>query len=220
LPPSPSAVEMDAAQVLWDYHCLNEPVEEAADFIVGLGSYDLRVVDRCVELFEQDLAPKICFTGASGNWTRGWYDSSEARAFAQRAEELGVSRSSIVMEERARNLGENVTLTAELLLPNTRYIWVTKPQTQRRLRATINAQLKTSRSLVTAPHISLVDQPLTHHDIEAVICEMVGDLWRISTYPKKGFQTKQPMPSGVVSAFNVLVAAGYRDHLPASATTL
>ncbi|MEO0544601.1 MAG: YdcF family protein [Pseudomonadota bacterium] len=217
---SPSAVEIEAAEVLWNYHCLNESVGDCADVIVGLGSYDLRVVDRCVELFNRGLAPKICFTGASGNWTQGFYESSEAKAFGQRAVALGVSPSSIILEEYARNLGENVTLTSALFPPKTSCIWVTKPQTQRRLRATISALLKTSQAVVTAPQTSIADQPLKHHDLEAVIGEMVGDLWRIATYPQQGFQTVQHIPENVVAAFDLLAAAGFRQHIPQNVVSL
>src|ERR1700675_3618923 len=40
---------IDLAQQLWSYLRLNVPVEKA-DCIVGLGSYDLRVAERCAEL--------------------------------------------------------------------------------------------------------------------------------------------------------------------------
>ena len=52
------------AQQIWDYHRLNLPLEKA-DFIVGLGSYDLRVAERCADLYADNWAPFIIFSGAS-----------------------------------------------------------------------------------------------------------------------------------------------------------
>ncbi len=67
-----------AAKTLWHYHCIyDDPAP--SDVIVGLGSYDLRVVDRCAELFHLGVAPKLLFTGHRGHWTRDRFDTSEAR---------------------------------------------------------------------------------------------------------------------------------------------
>jgi hypothetical protein len=39
-----------AAEQLWSYHSIYDP-PRPVDLIVGLGSYDLRVADRCAELY-------------------------------------------------------------------------------------------------------------------------------------------------------------------------
>jgi hypothetical protein len=39
-----------AAEQLWSYHSIYGPTRPV-DLIVGLGSYDLRVADRCAELY-------------------------------------------------------------------------------------------------------------------------------------------------------------------------
>jgi hypothetical protein len=57
---------IDLAQQLWSYLRLNLPVEKA-DCIVGLGSYDLRVAERCAELCIGGWAPLIIFSGHLGN---------------------------------------------------------------------------------------------------------------------------------------------------------
>lgn len=41
------------AQILWDYHHLEGPLEKS-DCIVGLGSYDLRGAERCADLYLND----------------------------------------------------------------------------------------------------------------------------------------------------------------------
>ncbi|HWI60139.1 MAG TPA: YdcF family protein, partial [Bacillota bacterium] len=40
-----------------------------------------------------------------------------------------------------------------------------------------------------------------------------GDLQRILIYPERGFMIPQEVPANVREAFDVLVAAGYRQHL-------
>ena len=48
--------------------------------IIGLGFYDTRVADRCAAMFHDGLAPRIVFTGVSGNWTKRLFPAGEARA--------------------------------------------------------------------------------------------------------------------------------------------
>ncbi|MCY0153150.1 YdcF family protein [Hoeflea alexandrii] len=98
---------MDYAQALWDYHNTGTSLEQA-DVIVGLGSYDLRVADRCAELYAEGWAPLVIFTGASGNWTSGKLAGSEAQAFSDRAIALGVPQHAVRLEETATNISENI----------------------------------------------------------------------------------------------------------------
>jgi len=207
------------ACLLWDYHRIDDPLEPA-DCIVGLGSYDLRVAGHCAELFHQGLAPRLLFTGAEGNWTNALYEGSEARAFARHAIDEGVPEAAITLEEFARNIGENLSLSAELLGTHARVILVTKPQTQRRVAATQPVQWPDAEAMITAPQHDLDMQPTPIHPMPMVISEMVGDLYRMATYPDLGFQEKQPIPGRVQQAYRRLVAAGYTRHLPDDAADL
>ena len=207
------------ALILWNYHNQSEPLEKA-ELIVGLGSYDLRVADRCMELFDQSFAPQICFSGASGNWTSGLFETSEAAAFADRAIQLGAPENSITIEEEAHNIGENIALTRNLFPEVERVIWVTKPQTQRRVSATLDVQLSEISSFVTAPNHNFQAQPTDTHTMHDLFCEMVGDIWRIAAYPELGYMAEQVISEDVRSAYDALVAAGFTDHLPANIVTL
>jgi uncharacterized SAM-binding protein YcdF (DUF218 family) len=211
--PVPSPEDIAAAEVLWDYHCIYDP-PRPADAIIGLGSYDLRVADWCAELFEAGFAPFVLFTGASGNWTRDLYGMSEAKAFAKRAEEKGVPRSAIMREERATNIGENIRFSAAICRSLQTVILATKPQTQRRVRATAQRQWIGIDAIVTAPLHPFEEQPSDHHGMAELICEMVGDVWRMKSYPAKGFQSEQAVPEAVEAAYRHLVAQGYSAHLP------
>ncbi|MEM7302968.1 MAG: YdcF family protein [Pseudomonadota bacterium] len=203
----------DAALVLWDFHCIYDELVRA-DAIIGLGSYDIRVASHCARLFHAGWAEKIVFTGSSGNWTRELFPNGEAEAFKEHAVADGVAESAIVLEPHASNIGENVRFSAELIPDATRVIFVTKPQTQLRCKATAEKQWSDVRSLVTAPDVPFAAQPLPHHDERALICEMVGDVDRMESYAKLGFQTDVDIPKHVRQAYLALIDAGFIDHLP------
>jgi len=208
----PAAV-LSAAETLWRYHCVYDALEPA-DAIIGFGSYDLRVADRCADLFLEGYAPRLLFTGAQGHWTRGRFDRSEAAIFASRAISLGLQEQDILTEERATNIGENIRF-ASAMLPGCRsVILVTKPQTQRRCLATAQRQWPQVHAAVTAPRHSFREQPIPEHGMTDLINEMVGDVERMRRYPALGYQTKQEEPPGVSAAYDLLVAAGYTGHIP------
>lgn len=210
---------MQKARILWDYHDTGTPLA-AADAIIGLGSYDLRVADRCAELFLSGLAPRVVFAGAMGNWTRGMFASSEAHAFADRAIALGVPAGVISLEPKSTNIAENISFVRALLPDAQQVIWVTKPQTRRRVSATLLVNWPEVTSMIAAPAHDLAAQPSAHHPLEALISEMVGDVWRMAAYAKKGFQASQPLPPAVRIAFDTLVTAGFTHHLPPGVRSL
>ncbi|EJM99937.1 YdcF family protein [Phyllobacterium sp. YR531] len=208
-----SPAVLAASHTLWNFHLVYDKLSKA-DLIVGLGSYDLRVADHCVELLNQGLANRILFTGKSGNWTGGLYKTSEAEAFAERAVELGVSAQTVLIEPRATNIGENIRYTHEMAGNAVkRIIIVTKPQTQRRAFATVRAQWPDVEAMVTAPPTPFDQQPIAAYPMENFIDEMVGDVKRMMDYPAKGYQIEQDIPAHVAEAFDFLVKAGYDNHL-------
>lgn len=203
---------LNAARVLWDYHCIYD-TPEPADVIIALGSYDLRVADRAADLYREGLAPWLVFTGKSGNWTEGRYAASEAETFAERAIALGVPRDAIIIEPEATNIGENIRFSRDRLVPGAiSAIFVTKPQTQRRVHATAARQWPEAKACVTAPLTTFEGQPTPDHPLEALIREMVGDLRRILEYPAKGFQIAQAVPLDVMEAYDLLIAQGFDGH--------
>lgn len=204
-----------AAEILWRYHCIYEPPNRC-DAIIGLCSYDLRVADRCAELFRQGFAERVIFTGAAGNWTQGLYPGSEAAAFAGRAAEIGVPSKALILEETATNIGENIARSAEILGGSGRsVILVTKPQTQRRCHATARKQWPDAETMTTAPLHGFAEQPAEPFGMDHLINEMVGDLFRILSYPDAGFQIEQQVPGDVLDAYSELIRAGFTRHLPA-----
>jgi uncharacterized SAM-binding protein YcdF (DUF218 family) len=208
-------VEEDA-RALWNYHHVHHSVEPA-DAILVLGSHDIRVAERGAELFLQDLAPLIVFSGNAGALTRGLWDRPEAEVFAEVARERGVPAERILLELRATNTGENVVFTRRLLeerglLPRTA-LAVQKPYMERRALATFAARWPELDVRVTSPQIGYDDYPTVNIARENVIHIMVGDFQRLLVYAERGWQTPQQVPDEVRAAFERLVAAGYTRHL-------
>jgi len=203
------------AETLWEYHRYFVPAERA-DVIIGLGSYDLRVADRCAELFYAGVSSRIVFTGALGNWTREKWDRPEAEIFAERAVENGVPQDSIFREAEATNIGANISLTRQLLerqgLKVQKIVVVTKPNTIRRAFATASKVWPEVECYTDCPQFSFREQPTAEHSFEALVNEMVGDIERIQKYPEMGFQIPQDIPEEILAACASLIEAGYDRH--------
>jgi uncharacterized SAM-binding protein YcdF (DUF218 family) len=210
-----TAVLADAKK-LWDYHHLNH-IPAPSDCILVLGSHDLRVAERGAELYLQDLAPILIFSGGLGNVTRGIWKDPEADRFARIALDMGVPAEAIFIENASSNTGENILFTQQLLqekgLHPHSFLLVQKPYMERRSYATFKKHWPDKELIVTSPRISFEDYPTEEIPLEKVIHIMVGDLQRIRIYPSKGFQIPQEIPGDVWEAYQRLVAQGFDRHL-------
>ena len=208
--------EITLAQILWDFHKIDHPVEKA-DLILGLGSYDLRVADHCAKLALEGCAPHLLFSGSQGNFTRGKWSKSEAEMFADRAIEVGVSPGCILIEPKATNTGENVRFARKLLdtkgIKVSSVILVSKPNMNRRGWATMQKLWPEARVICNHPRTHFLHSPADGHTPEDVIHEVVGDLQRIIEYPKREFQTTQEIPTEIFNAYEKLVELGYTGHM-------
>lgn len=206
---------LQLAQQLWHYHHLDQPLERA-DCIVGLGSYDLRVAERCADLYEGKWGPMIVFSGHLGLWTRAMWNRSEAQIFAERAIARGVPADKIMLEAKSTNIGENIRFTRELLaaqaIKTNCIMIVSKPSTERRIFATCQRIWPEMKIVITSPRIGLTEQ-LQDGIREDLIHEMVGDIQRIRVYPGLGYQIPQEIPDDVWDAYEKLVMLGYDQHL-------
>lgn len=203
------------AQVLWNYLHLNGTLEKT-DCIVGLGSYDLRVAERCADLYNGGWGPFIVFSGYLGNWTKTMWARSEAEIFAEHAIARGVPAEKIILEVRSTNIGENLKFTKELLLakkidPKSITI-VSKPSTERRILATSQRFWPEMQIVITSPRITFAEQHKGGIQ-DNLVHEMVGDIQRMKVYPGLGYQSPQYMPDDVSTAYERLITLGYDGHL-------
>ena len=206
----------DAIQVVWDYHQLGHSLSEA-DLIWVLGSHDLRVADRAVELWKEGLAPRVLMSGGLGNLTKDRFEKPEAELLAERAIAGGVPAESVLIENRSTNTGENVVFSRALLASEgievNDVIAVQKPYMERRTFATIRKQWPELAVQVSSPRFTFEEYCRGGIKRDDVVNIMVGDLQRIWEYPQRGFMIEQEVPPEVRDAWDVLVAAGYTRHL-------
>lgn len=208
------------AEKLWNYHLLRHQLAPA-DAILVLCSHDERVAERGAQLFHEDWAPLLIFSGGRGAITARLWNEPEAERFARIAIALNVPPAKILIEPNSTNTGENVRFTKQLLaereLDPQSFIVVQKPYMERRAFATFRQFWPDKRVMVTSPQVSFGDYvaDYAHSSLSAddVVGIMVGDLQRIKVYPECGFQIAQEIPDDVWSAYEQLVHAGYDKFL-------
>lgn len=224
------------AKILWDYHKLNQNISKS-DIILGFGSHDLNVAQKCAELYLNKFADLIIFTGGLGKLTKDLWDISEAEKFRQIAIDLGVPKDKILIETNSTNTGENIYLSKKLLKDNNlnpkNFIFVDKPYRERRTFATLKKQWEDINISVTSPDYDFDDyinfysgKPVYNKNINSEILNslsqisvdefiniMVGDLQRIELYSDLGFQIRQEIPEDVYLAYNKLIDMGFDKHL-------
>ncbi len=217
MPPPDSVRLRNHIEALWRFQARSDPWRPV-DAIVCLGSYDLRVAAYAADLAIVCPASRLLVTGSYGNWTRGVFDAPEAEVFARVMQERGVPADRILIEPNATNVGENIAFSRDLLGRDTQSAaFVTKPQTQMRVRATIPIHWPGLQASVLAPPLTVEDYQSTQGDLAALPNEMVGDLQRMLAYPELGFQVTTPIPDEILNAFEALKAAGFTEHLLATA---
>ncbi|MFF1973565.1 YdcF family protein, partial [Streptomyces sp. NPDC058204] len=127
------------AQRLWDYHQMGHSPRPCS-VVIGLGSHDLGVADRAVELYRDGMAPLLLFTGATSPTTRERMPRGEAVHYRERALELGVPAARVLVEPSARNTGENIRFSRAVLeeagVEVSSVLLVSKPYEERRAYAT------------------------------------------------------------------------------------
>ncbi|CAM5499714.1 hypothetical protein SROCM77S_04132 [Streptomyces rochei] len=214
-----SAQDWADARRVWDYHQMGH-TPRPCSVAVGLGSHDLGVADTAVSLYKRGMAPLLLFTGATSPTTRERMPRGEAVHYQERAVELGVPSTAILVEPRARNTGENIRFSRELLekegIEVASVLLISKPYEERRAYAT-------ARKLWPAVEVVSASAPMTLDeyvdsigDARLVIDMLVGALQRLMIYPEQGFMISQSVPPDVLDAYERLCEAGFTSRLLAT----
>lgn len=109
-----SAQDWADARRIWDYHQMGHALQPCS-VAIGLGSHDLGVADTSADLYQRGLVPLLLFSGATSPTTRERMPRGEAVHYRERAIELGVPSSAVLVEPKARNTGENIRFSREVL---------------------------------------------------------------------------------------------------------
>ncbi|MGW7264362.1 YdcF family protein [Streptomyces sp. NPDC054842] len=207
------------ARRVWDYHQMGHSPRPCS-VAIGLGSHDLGVADTAVDLYKRGMAPLLLFTGATSPTTRERMPRGEAVHYRERALELGVPSTAVLVEPRARNTGENIRFSRELLeeagIEVSSVLMISKPYEERRAYATAR-KLWPEVEIVSASTPMTLDQYVDSiGDARLVIDMLVGALQRLMIYPEQGFMISQPVPADVADAYERLCQAGFTSRLMAT----
>lgn len=207
---------MQAAQILWDYLKLGQPLA-VCDCVIALGSHDLRVAEHAARLVLEGWAPVLVCSGGLGRLTRSMWHEAEARKFARIARQIGVPFERIIIEDQSTNTGQNIQFSRDMLNAKgciiRRALLVHKPYMERRSLATALKVWPEAEFHVSSPPIAFENYPNEAISREEVINAMVGDFQRILVYPDMGFQVPQEIPQQVREAYQLLVANGFTKQL-------
>lgn len=213
---APANHDLRDAELIWRYHRMgHEP--RPCDVAIGLGSHDLGVAVHAAELFRAGMFPVLVFSGATSPTTRRRFPRGEAVHYREHAIALGVPGSVILVEPRATNTGENITLSREVLAAEGLHprsaLLICKPYAQRRGFATARKVWPELDVVCTSEPSSFPDYLRAIGDERLVVDMLVGDLQRILEYPRRGFAVEQDVPVDVVEAYQRLVGRGFRSRL-------
>ncbi|GHF97915.1 YdcF family protein [Streptomyces filamentosus] len=213
-----TARDWEDARVLWDFQRMgHEP--RACSVGVGLGSHDLGVADVTAELYRRGLVPLVVFTGATSPTTRARMPRGEAVHYRERAVELGVPEDAILVEPRARNTGENIRFSRDLLAergtPVDSVLLVSKPYEERRAYATARKLWPAAEFVCASAPLDLPAYAESVGDPRLVLDMLVGAVQRLLLYPARGFMIELPVPLPVTTAYERLRERGFVGRLVA-----
>ncbi|MEV7136683.1 YdcF family protein [Streptomyces tauricus] len=209
------------ARLLWDYHRMHHD-RRPCSVAVGLGSHDLGVADVTSELYHQSMAPVIVFTGATSPTTRTRMPRGEAVHYRERAMQLGVPDSAVLLEPRATSTAENIEFTkavlAEAGIKASSVLLVSKPYEERRSYVMMRKLWAEVEVVCASSPMGLEEYADSIGDARMVIDMIVGALQRVLLLPGWGLAIEQNVPDGVVAAYDRLSAEGFTSRLMPEAT--
>ncbi|MHB6911381.1 YdcF family protein [Streptomyces sp. DB-54] len=204
------------AELIWDYHQMHHDVRPT-DAAIGLGSHDLGVPAFCAQLYRTGLFPTLVFTGGPNPTAPERFPRGEAVHFSEHALNLGVPKEAVLLEPRARNTGQNITfsrdvLTAAGIKPDT-VMLIAMPYMERRSFATARKMWPEIEVICASEPLEFDDYLKSIGDEKLVTDQLVGDLQRVIEYPALGFAIEQEVPEDVHAAYASLINDGFTSRL-------
>uniref|UniRef100_A0AAU1LQ17 YdcF family protein n=1 Tax=Streptomyces sp. NBC_00148 TaxID=2903626 RepID=A0AAU1LQ17_9ACTN len=204
------------AQLLWDYHQMHHELRPCS-VAIGLGSHDLGVAETAVDLYKRGMMPLIVFTGATSPTTRERMPRGEALHYRERALELGVPSSAVLVEPNARNTGQNISFSKALLeeagADVSSVLLVSKPYEERRAYATACKTWPDAEFVSSSTPMSFDGYLASIGNDRLVVDMLVGALQRLLIYPDLGFTVRQDVPEMVAEAYDRLCNSGFTSRL-------
>lgn len=204
------------AKLIWDYHQMGHELRPV-DAAIGLGSHDLGVPAICAELHRAGLFPVLVFSGGPNPTRPGHFPRGEAVHFREYALALGVPDEAVLLETKARNTGQNITFSRDVLatarISVKSVLLVSMPYMERRAFATARKVWPEAEVVCASAPLEFDDYLKTIGDEKLVVDQLVGDLQRVIEYPKLGFAIEQDVPEDVHAAYRYLLEDGFDSRL-------
>jgi uncharacterized SAM-binding protein YcdF (DUF218 family) len=141
----------------------------------------------------------------------------EAVHYRERALQLGVPDSAVLLEPRATNTGENIEFTKAVLadadVKVSSVLLVSKPYEERRSYAMMRKLWPEVEVVCASTRMSLEEYADSIGDARMVIDMIVGALQRVLVFPRLGLAIEQEVPDTVVVAFERLCIEGFTGRL-------
>jgi uncharacterized SAM-binding protein YcdF (DUF218 family) len=202
------------ARVLWDYNYQPQPTGDA-DVLIVMGTNDLGVPRHAAQLAQTHHYKAIVVTGGVSHALSLHgepFGGTEAEVFRAIMVASGCRADMIRLEAEARHTGENVTKSRLLLEQEGIEVrsgqLVHTPTMPRRALATARKQWPEVEWRISA-EVTDFESYVQHLNFETFVHGLVGDSYRILSYPLEGFQVEQPMPTEVKQALKHLLEGGY-----------
>ncbi|MEV7185181.1 YdcF family protein [Kitasatospora sp. NPDC093102] len=204
------------ATLIWEYHQMGHE-RRPCDVAIGLGCHDLGVAAEAAALYLDGLAQKIVFTGGPNPSRPEIFPRGEAVHFTEHATALGVPEHAIHQEPHARNTGQNIQFSREVLeaagVEARSVLLVSMPYMERRAYATCRKVWPEVEVVCASAPMNLNDYVKSIGDDKLVIDSLVGDLQRVIEYPRRGFAVAQDVPETVHDAYQRLLADGFDSKI-------
>ncbi len=210
----PDTEALAHGRVLWAWNTIRmEPAP--ADLMIVMGTDDLAVPEEATRIAKQMAFGTVVASG--GVWHRvSWRGTPFGGTEAQVFQALMAARGcpGVLVEDAARNTGQNVTLTRALVTAPVRTVpvrtglLVHRPAMQRRALATAERQWPEVAWRVTAPQVSY-EEDLSGTDPARFLRQLAGDSYRLLIYPALGFSAPVDMPDAVRGSLTALARLGY-----------
>lgn len=206
----------EAGARLYAYLAMPEVEAPAtADAVIVLGSKYTGVPRFAGRLCARHRYPVVVFSGKRGRNTADW-PSTEAETFERIARPFLPAATRVLLETQATNTGDNIRFSLRLLAAHgigaRDVLLVQNPTMTRRALATFEIGCPGAKVTAVSPG-AYDDYLASAAGARSLFDDLVGNLQRILVYPERGWQTAQPVPEAVLSAYRLLLARGYDRQL-------
>lgn len=214
---TPTQISM--AQEIFAYLYLFSEGSSCADAVIGFGHFDLRIPQRCGELYMKGYTRKIIFTGGSGSGTAD-LGKAEAVTFREELEQSypAIPAEMVIVETTSTNTSENVQFTARKLAyryPDFTFenqirsiIIVANAYRQRRVWLTCRKNLPQVAFYNMPPPTTFEQELRLFSEKEFDFIELlVGEIARLIRYGEAGYILKEAIPQKIYDNYVALKGA-------------